>query len=78
MEHNAYISSILEDILEYLKNNGHPSSTLYDVLQLDFKQSLKAYLEWNGIIGYDKYIIALIEYSLGEIDELEGTTYEVR
>lgn len=65
------ISSINEDILNYIKENINPKATYKDLFDLDFKTCLKYYLEWNGIIGYDKYIIALIEYCLGNLEDLD-------
>lgn len=65
------ISIINQYILEYLKENVDKNSTYTDVLDLDFRHMLRYYLEWNGIIGYHEYIIDLIEYCLGNLDELE-------
>lgn len=65
------ITSINQDILEYLKENVDKNSSYIDVLNLDFRHMLRYYLEWNGIIGYTDYIIDLIEYCLGDLEELE-------
>lgn len=71
MEHNSYVTQINRDIRDYLQSNINEDANLNDVLELDFKHMLRYFLEWNGIIGYDRYIIALIEYCLGDIEDLE-------
>lgn len=62
MGYNAYINSILNDVKDYEQENFNVP--VENVNLLSFKRLLKEYLEWNGIIGYDKYILALIEYCL--------------
>lgn len=67
MKHNAYINSILNDVKEYEINNFDVPTE--NVNMLSFKRLLREYLEWNGIYGYDKYILALIEYCLPITEE---------
>lgn len=71
MFENYLIHSINQDILDYYRENIDENADMITILELDFKTCLKYYLEWNGIFGYDSRIITLIEYCLGDIEELE-------
>jgi hypothetical protein len=52
--------SALDDVVDYLQENGLGSC----VADLSPQEFLRYWLEWNGIIGWSREIVALVE-SLG-------------
>lgn len=55
-----YRASVYDDVIDYYKENLYTDITKDDVDKMERKDVLRYWLEWNGIIGYDYYILDIL------------------
>ena len=53
--------SAVKDVDEFLEENGDPKKLDRTVGQLEPREFLKWWLEWNGLFRYDEEILQLVE-----------------
>lgn len=60
-EAHDYPINVVRDVIDYFAENNGTTITEYEVDEMQPKEVLSIYLEWNGILGYTEDIVSIME-----------------